>query len=200
MLLRMIPRIAIFLTALAQMLSADILYGLFCLLALAITLVPAVMTGRLDAGIPLLLELGLLCLMVTDMTLGNLLGFYSLPGYDKIVHLASSMLVGMVGLFAINVLHQSGHTRFRPWLDGLAILLLTLGVGALWEIAEYIVDQLFGRAAQTSPGMSEIDDTMIDLILDAVGGLLAAIVGPLFIRHSRRTRDELRALVAMLPA
>ncbi|NVB79092.1 MAG: hypothetical protein HOV81_11895 [Kofleriaceae bacterium] len=196
----MIPRIAIFLTALAQMASGDVLYGVFCLFALAITLIPAIATGRLDAGIPLVLELGLLCLMITDMTLGNLWGFYRLPWYDKAIHLGSSLLVGMIGLLAIYVLDQTGRVRFHPWLAGLAILLVTLGVGALWEIAEYIIDQLFDRAAQTSPGMSEIDDTMIDLILDGVGGLAAALVGPYFIRHSHRTQVELRELADLLPA
>lgn len=200
MLLRMIPRIAIFLTALAQMASGDVLYGVFCLLALAITLIPAIATRRLDAGIPLVLELGLLGLMITDMTLGNLWGFYRLAWYDKAVHLGSSVLVGMIGLLAIYVLHHTGKTHFHPWLDGVAILLVTLGVGALWEIAEYVVDQLFNRAAQSSPGMNAIDDTMIDLILDGVGGLIAAIIGPHYIRHSRRTRDELRELADMLPA
>lgn len=200
MLLRMIPRIAIFLTALAQMASGDVLYGAFCLLALGITLVPALATRRLDTGIPLVLELGLLILMIADMTLGNLWGFYRVPWYDKAIHLGSSLLVGMVALLAIDVLHQAGKTRFHAWLDGLAILLVTLGVGALWEISEYVIDQLFDRAAQTSPGMSEIDDTMIDLILDGIGGLLAAIIGPYFVRHSRRTRAELRELADMLPA
>jgi hypothetical protein len=200
MLLRMIPRIAIFLTALAQMASGDFLYGVFCLFALAVTLVPALATGRIDAGIPVVLELGLLGLMVTDMTLGNLWGFYRLPWYDKAIHLGSSLFVGMIVLLAIHTLDQARKVRFHAWLAGFAILLATLGVGALWEIAEYLIDQLFDRATQTSPGMSAIDDTMIDLILDGVGGLAAAIIGPSFIRHSRRTQAELRELADLIPA
>lgn len=197
-LLRMMPRIAILVTALAEIVTGDQLYGAFCLLALLITLAPAIHARRLDAGIPLLLEVGLLWLMVADMTLGNWLGLYHLTWYDKALHLSNSMLLGMIGFLAVYVLHQLTQTRFHPWLDGLAILLVTLGIGALWEIAEYAVDQTFGRASQGSPTMTPLDDTMVDLMLDGLGGLLAALLGPRYMRRSRHTREELAALARRL--
>ena len=53
----------------------------------------------------------------------------------------------------------------HPWLDGVAVLLVTLGLGAVWEIAEYGVDQVFGRATQGAPNMNALDDTMLDLLM-----------------------------------
>jgi hypothetical protein len=166
----------------------DIAYGAFCLVALALTLIPAIRARRIDAGVPLELELVLLWFMVTDMTLGNLLGLYQLPYYDKALHLGSSILVAMIGFLAIYVLHLTHQTRFHPWLDALAILLVTLGIGALWEVAEYGVDQLFTRRTQGAPNQSAIDDTMFDLMMDGVGGMIGAVLGPLYIRYSRRSR------------
>lgn len=191
--LRALPRLAILVTAGALVASGDIQYGVFCVVALVLTLIPAIHARNLDAGIPIEIEIAILWLMVTDMTLGNALGLYSLAWYDKALHLSSSALVAMIGFLAIYVLHLTHKTRFHPRIDGLAILLVTLGVGALWEIAEFAVDQILGRRSQGSPNLTALDDTMFDLILDGVGGLLGSVLGPLYIRYSKRSRDLVEA-------
>ena len=181
------------------MVRGSVLYGLFCLLALGLTLVPAIIARSTRARTPFAFELVLLVLMVGDMTLGNLLGLYvKLPWYDKVLHLGSSTLIGLIGFLAVYLLHATGRTDLRPWLVGVLILFVTLGVGALWEIAEYAVDHLLGRATQSSPGMAPLDDTMIDLIVDGVGGVVAAALGPLYMRYSARSRLRARELVALI--
>jgi len=192
-------RVVILLTAVGSMVRGSVLYGLFCLLALGLTLVPALVARSPQARAPFELELVLLVLMVGDMTLGNLLGLYvKLPWYDKVLHLGSSTLIGLIGFLSIYVLRATGRTNLRPWIDGVLILFMTLGVGALWEISEYAVDHLFGRTTQGSPMMGPLDDTMIDLILDGVGGVVAAVLGPLYMRYSARSRQRARELVAMI--
>lgn len=195
---RLVPRGAILVTAIAELASGDLLYGSFCLLALALTLAPAIHARRIDAGVPLEIELVLLWLMVTDMTLGNWLGLYRLTWFDKALHLSNSVMVALLGFLTIYVLHLTHHTRFHPVLDAIGILLVTLGIGALWEIAEFAVDHLFARASQGSPGLSALDDTMFDLVMDGIGGLLGAVLGPLYIRHSRRSRTVVAAFRALL--
>ena len=196
--LRVVPRSAILLTAVAELASGDHLYGGFCVVALVLTLLPAIHARNLDAGIPIELELAVLWLMVTDMTLGNSIGLYRLAWYDKTLHLSSSMLIATIGFLAIYLLHLMQTTRFHPWLDGLAILLVTLGVGALWEIAEFAVDRLFGLRTQGSPNLDAITDTMFDLILDGIGGVLGSVLGPLYMRHSKRSRHRVEAFARMV--
>ena len=197
-LVRAIPRAAVLGTAVAEVVSGDVLYGAFCFAALMLTIVPAIHARRLDAGIPLQLELALLWLLVADMTLGNWLGLYRLIWYDKALHLTSSVLIALTGFLAVYVVHLTHRTQFRPWLDALAILLVTLGIGALWEIGEYAVDQLFARRTQGAPGLAPIDDTMFDLILDGVGGIVGAVLGPLYISRSRRSRAVVEAFAAFV--
>jgi hypothetical protein len=176
-------------TAIWEIASGDVQYGVFCLVGVLITLLPAIHARRLDARVPLELELALLWLMLADMTLGNGLDLYHrFTWFDKILHFSSSILVALIGFLVIYVLHLTQRTRFRPWIDGAMILLVTLGLGALWEIAEYTVDQLFGRATQGAPNLSALDDTMVDLILDGIGGVIGALLGPLYIKHSKRSR------------
>lgn len=197
-LLRLIPRVAILATAVAEFVVGDIPYGLFCLAALGLTLIPAIHARRMDAGVPLEIELVLLWFMVSDMTLGNLLGFYRLAYYDKVLHISSSILVALLGFLAIYVFHMTHRTRFRPWLDSVAILIVTLGIGAAWEIAEYGVDHLFERNTQGAPNLSALDDTMVDLVMDAVGGTIGAILGPLYIRYSKRSRVVVDAFADLI--
>lgn len=196
--LRLLPRAAILITAVAQLATGSTVYGAFCLVALGLTLAPALRARSLDAGIPLALELAVLWLMIADMTLGNWLGLYRLTWFDKALHFGNSSLVGVVGFLAIYVLHLTHGTRFHPWLDGLAILLVTLGIGAAWEIGEYGVDRLLGSRTQGAPNMSALDDTMVDLLLDGLGGVIGAVLGPWYIHRSRSSRERVAAFGRLL--
>ncbi len=192
-------RALILITAAGVIAQGDLLYGVFCLLAFGLTMFPAMAARSTRARIPIEVELVLLILMVCDMTLGNLLGLYlRVSWFDKVLHLGSSVLIGWIGFLVIYVLHATCRLLFRPWHDGVAILLVTLGTGAAWEIAEYVVDQLFGRATQGAPGMAPIDDTRVDLILAGIGGIIAAVLGPLYIRYSARSRQRIDELVRMM--
>jgi hypothetical protein len=198
LIVRALPRAAILVSAVAQIATGDVMYGAFCVLALALTLVPAIHARRLDAGIPIELELVLLWLMVADMTVGNWLGLYRSAWYDKVLHLSSSVLIAMIGFLAIYVVHLTSRARFRPLVDGFAILLVTLGIGALWEIAEYAVDQLLARKTQGSPIFPPLDDTMFDLVMDGLGGLIGAILGPVYVRYSRRSDRVVDAFAQLI--
>ena len=190
--IRALLRLAVAATSVAQMLQGDVIYGLFCLAALVTTIALARLADRVDRTTALVTELLVLSLMVCDMMLGNLFGLYVVvPWYDKALHLGSSMLIGVLALLAIYALHLAGGIAFRPALGGVAILLVTLGVGAVWEIGEYGVDRLLGRATQRAPGLAPHDDTMIDLILDAAGGAIAAVCGPAYLHYRRPLADRL---------
>lgn len=188
------------LTAAGVTLRGDPLYGMFCLAALGLTLAPPILARTTRATLPRGLEAGVLLLLVSDMTAGNLLGLYGRwPWYDKALHLGSSLLVGLIGFLGVYLLEASGRARLGRWTTRVAILLVTLGVGAVWELAEYAVDRLLGRATQTAPGLAAHDDTMMDLLLDAVGGVLAALLGPRAIAGSLRRRSAGAARGGALP-
>lgn len=188
-------RAALLVTAVVAIVRGDVLYGVYCLAALGITTLLTRLAQRAEVPAPVAIDVVVLVLMVADMTLGNIVGFYfAWPYYDKVLHLGSSVLIGLLGFLAIYIVHITGRIRFHGWLDGLAILLVTLGLGAIWEIAEYGVDQALGRATQGAPGVGPLDDTMIDLVLDAVGAVVAAVIGPLYMRHSKRSRHRVRVI------
>ena len=198
-LLAWLLRLTIIATGIAHVASGDVLYGAFCVLAVAIVTTPAILVGTTRTVVPIALELACLWLLVADMTLGNLFGLYrSIPWWDKALHLSSSALIGMTAFLFVYVAHLLGRNRQHLWIDGIAIFLVTLGLGALWEIAEYAVDQLLGTHSQGSPTHLPLDDTMIDLMLDGLGGLVAALFGPLYIRHSAGSRRRVAEFAALV--
>jgi hypothetical protein len=187
-------RSAIVVTAIVLFATGDIPYAVFGVAAATLALIPTILARSQQAQIPIELEMPLLWLVIADLTIGRLGGLYDLlPWYDKALHFSDAFLIAMIAFIVVYLLHFIGHSQRHPRIDAAIILVITLGVGALWEIGEYIVDRTLGRATQGSPQMSPLDDTMFDLMLAGVGGLLAAIIGPIYMRHSNRSR--LRMLV-----
>ncbi len=181
-------RVGILATAVAHAALGDWAAAAICVLALALAVTPTIIARTTSFAWPFEVELVLLWLAVAHLTLGRMLGLYTrIAWFDKGLHLGDSTLIGFVAFLAVYVAHYIRHERPHPWIDGVAILLATLGLGAFWEIIEFIEDQ-FGAHTQGSPNLSPITDTMLDLIADGVGGIIAAIVGPLFMHHSRRSR------------
>ncbi|MDX2086600.1 MAG: hypothetical protein SFX73_02065 [Kofleriaceae bacterium] len=164
--LRTLLRLTLITTVIAVVGRGDPYYGAFCLFALGAVTVAGY--GRL----PIELEVAVLGLMFLDMTVGNALGVYrAVPWFDKALHVAVAMLLGGM-LFTV-----LASLRMARWIAAVAAVLLTLGVGTAWELAEYGVDHTLARQTQTSPTMTAHDDTMFDLALDAVGGMLGVLLG-----------------------
>ena len=144
-------RAVLVLTAIIEILRGDVHYGLFCLVALGLTHAPVLVARRVGARPPVELELVLLPVLVGDMTLGSLLRLYvTLPGYDKLLHLVTSMLLAGLGVFWIQ-LHAPGRARFRMTLHGIPIALATLGIDGYG----FAPLRLRRRRADRAPGEPE---------------------------------------------
>jgi len=171
----------------------------FCVVAVSIAIAPTIVVRTPGLTWPVEVEVALLWLLVTDLTLGYALDLYTrVVWFDKALHLSSSTVVGFVAFMAVYAAHVVRQARPHPVLDGVAILIATLGFGALWEIGEFAADQLLGFHSQGSPTMSPIVDTMWDLILDGCGGVIAAILGALYIHRSPRSRQRVALIAAHL--
>jgi hypothetical protein len=171
----------------------------FCVIAMLVAIAPTVVVRTSNLTWPLEIEVALLWLLLTDLTLGYVLDLYTrVMWFDKALHLSSSSVVGFVAFMAVYAAHVVRQARPHPVLDGFAILIATLGFGALWEIGEFSVDRLLGFHSQGSPTMSPLIDTMWDLILDGCGGVIAAILGALYIHRSQRSRQRVARFAAHL--
>jgi len=187
----------IILTALAQFARGQFIFGLGALFVAGIASLPARMARNHRVNFPVEIEIPLFLILVVHLTLGLFLDFYNrFDHYDKLLHYGNSVLIGYIGFLVVYAMYFTGRLKSSPLMMGFVILMVTLGVGAFWEIMEYGSDQLlYGNFAsvqkqQESPTMSALDDTMWDLVLNFGGGVFGAIGGALYVHRSKKTRSR----------
>lgn len=195
-----ILRLLILITGLYHLWTGQWLYVVLCVAGIGIVLSVPLYARSLRVNMPIELELVLLWWLVGDMTLGRVYDLYGTSGwFDKALHLVNPIMLSWLAFLGLYALHATGRLLVSTaFLIG-ATTMLTLGIGALWEIGEYLSDLSFGLGAQGSPTMDPLDDTMVDLMFDAAGGVIGGIAGSLYVRYSERSRCRIEAIGNLIP-
>jgi VanZ family protein len=100
---------------------------------------------------------------------GALMGLYQVyyPFFDKIAHLFSATAITLLGLVIVLLLNRTATALPGIPLTLIVIVMGTMGLGAIWEITEYLCDQCWETGFQMG-----LADTMLDLLFDLAGSLL----------------------------
>lgn len=117
--------------------------------------------------------------IVGSMYLGNVFNFYEIiPMYDKILHLLSGIIVGMIGfILFLHITDGKGMSTCKRYAPVLFSIIFSIAGAAVWEIWEFSTDQLFGFASQNN----SLNDTMWDIICGTLMGIVANI--PIYLYH-----------------
>jgi hypothetical protein len=107
----------------------------------------------------------------------NLYGM--IPGWDHFTHALSSSVVAAVGYSTARALDvHSPDIHLPRRFMFVFILLFVLAFGVVWEIIEFGLGELArlqgNRALLTQSGL---DDSMLDLVFDTIGGIIVAVWG-----------------------
>ena len=123
----------------------------------------------------------LLAIMVHFIGGGTLNYYRDVWFFSFIVHLINSFLIATI-IYGMLLRHCQNQSKFFMFLSTVAFTAL---VGVLWEVCEYAIDglksgsnmQRFNNSVTGEPfiGRRAITDTMIDLMMDTLGGLLAGL-------------------------
>ncbi|MFB6111329.1 MAG: hypothetical protein ABEJ35_02210 [Halobacteriaceae archaeon] len=148
-------------------------------LALLGTAIPTVLNRdfrvRLGPGATLWIT-GSVCLHV----IGMVWAYETVYWWDHLTHFVSAALIAAVAYASVTAIDRHINALYLP-PRFLAILLglLTVGLGVVWEVLEF-VGRIIAVELGTDPLLVQygLEDTMLDLAVDAVGGLLIGIVGP----------------------
>ena len=99
-------------------------------------------------------------------------GLYArFPWFDEALHAYNFFaLTLLVAVYAHGVVLAGG--RRHGFLLVLVITAIGLGLGALWEIAEFGYDHFIAKPNVILPKL----DTIVDMILDMAGALVAGLV------------------------
>ena len=162
--------------------------------ALALMELPAVLERNLELPLDFRLTLWLV-VPVFLHALGSM-GLYAAVGvWDNLTHALSSSLVAAAGYTTVRALDVHYDGVYLPGKFVAAFLLIfTLAFGVFWEILEFAID---GAATMTGTdsvlAQHGLDNTMLDLVFDAVGALVVAVWGS---AHLSRVSDTLAERMA----
>jgi hypothetical protein len=155
------------------------------LVILLITFMPLMLGKRFDVVIPHGFETLAVVFLYMSLFLGEFGDYYNrFWWWDVVLHSGSAFLLGILGFLLVYVLNEKKDVNLdlHPQFIALFAFLFAIGIGTLWEIFEFFMDQVFGLNMQKSG----LVDTMWDLIVDVIGAGLIAIVGWGYIK-SRET-------------
>ena len=103
------------------------------------------------------------------------------PYYDKFAHFVSSITVAVLAFVSILLINRFSCTKLARWQIFFYIVIFTMAIGAFWEIYEYLMDTFLGSYL-TKHLQHGLDDTMIDLIIDLLGGIVVGFFGTRYIQ------------------
>ena len=111
--------------------------------------------------------------------LGEVFDFYERYWWwDVALHFGSALGFGLLGFLFIFMLFDGDRYAAPPWAIGFLSFCVAIAIGAIWEIFEFGMDQVFGLNMQKSG----LIDTMYDLIVDTAGAGLGATAGFLYLK------------------
>lgn len=172
------------------------LNALVILAILALFALPALLGQRFRVYIPPEFELLAIVFVFASLFLGEVRGYYArFWWWDIALHTSSGLLLGILGFLLVYVLNANDRIdlHMRPRFVALFAFAFAVAIGALWEIFEFAMDQIFGTNMQKPMfgDPSGLTDTMWDLIVDTLGALAISLFGgwymsrqtPSFIEH-----------------
>jgi hypothetical protein len=111
---------------------------------------------------------------------GATTNFYrSVPWWDHLTHTLSSSIVAAVGYATARALElHSDGVSLPPRFMFVFVLLFVVAFGVFWEVIEFVLTVLADRVgSQTVLVQYGLEDTMLDLLFDTLGGVVVGLWG-----------------------
>lgn len=148
-------------------------------LALVLSLLPVLADGRFGIRLPMRFVAAIVIFVFATIFLGEAFDFYNrFWWWDIALHGGSAVGFGLIGFLFVFMLFEGNLYVAPAWAVGFMSFCFALTIGAVWEIFEFAMDQIFGLNMQKSG----LIDTMWDLILDTIGAATGAFTGFLYLK------------------
>ncbi|MDR2343497.1 MAG: hypothetical protein LBD86_03075 [Spirochaetaceae bacterium] len=175
-------------------------YGLMllqCLLGLVVLFLPGLLERRCKVVIENFVYIFFVVFLYSAIILGEVHDFYyKVPHWDTLLHASSGVMLGAIGVSAIDILNSSKKTRLNLSEGFVALFsfFFAVALGAIWEIYEYSMDLFFGFNMQRYRmedgtqrlGQFALYDTMKDLIVDVLGAAAICIIGYFMLKYKSK--------------
>lgn len=151
-------------------------------LTLFLSWLPFAYADRFGIKIPIRFSAAVAVFIFATLFLGEIKDFYEKYWWwDVVLHTGSAMAFGLFGFIFIFMLFEGDRFAAPPIAIAFLSFCVAMAIGGIWEIFEFAMDQIFGMNMQKSG----LIDTMWDLIVDALGALISATAGYLYLKTPR---------------
>ncbi|GLI26918.1 hypothetical protein ARHIZOSPH14_11600 [Agromyces rhizosphaerae] len=151
--------------------GAPVHLGLIALL-LPVLWVPAALAAFADFPLPTAVQVHYGVFLTAAPVLGSALLLYGVfPGWDKLTHLDSGVLLVWLGLFAVARAETQMDAAAPRWVVFSAAVVTPLAFAATWEIGEFLTDTLLGTQSQLG-----LADTVADMVAAGIGALFGLLL------------------------
>ncbi|WP_319506160.1 hypothetical protein [uncultured Methanolobus sp.] len=191
-----IMQVVLFILVIAGILLKDLSTAVNATTGLALTFVPNIITRKynipIDTGLVLWLTLAIFL-----HSLGTFAFYDNVLRWDHVTHALSACVVAAAGYTLIRAIDiYADEIYIPPKVLFLFILLFVLAMGVVWEIIEFVSDELTsGLGYNAILAQHGIGDTMMDLVFDLFGAIIAATWGTAYLSDiSYRLADKFEEL------
>jgi uncharacterized membrane protein YjdF len=151
------------------------------LLAICISLIPSLIKRNFNVTLPWILDFMITAALFVHIAGGILSLYHLIPLYDKFAHFVSSILVSFLAFVIIYILDQYWEgLHMDKYAMAFFVVMTTMAMGVIWEFNEWITDLVFGTNEQWG-----LHDTMTDLLVDTIAGIIMAAVGVNLIKKGK---------------
>lgn len=155
----------------------------YCLISLFLMWLPKLVKSKVKVRLPIEFDLVLVIFMYSAVFLGKAGQAYNhFWWWDVILHTSSGFIIGFIAFLILYIKVEQKEIQTSRWLLGLIIFCVAMAFGGVWEIVEYNLAVIFGGNL-TAAGLK---DTIQDLLVDGIGGLVMAWFGVRQIFDKRR--------------
>lgn len=152
------------------------------------TFVPGFIERRGKVSVPNVMSVVFILFCLAHFVVGEIGELYvKSKTFDSILHTLSGSMIAILGFSVIRLLNDSDKIdlNLSPLFVAIFVVCFSVMLGVLWEIVEFLVDTVTGSNMQRYSdsvtrepfmGRNALFDTMKDLMLDAIGALVVAVI------------------------
>jgi len=146
---------------------------------LGLTLLPLLFEERLGVKLPMTFGATVVVFLFATLFLGEVGDFYERYWWwDVILHSGAAVGFGLIGFVLVFMLFEGDRFAAPPLSLAILSFCIAVSIGAMWEIFEFSLDEIFGFNTQKSG----LQDTMWDLIVNTVGASIGGAAGYFYLR------------------
>lgn len=175
------------------------------------TFVPGFIERTGKVSVPNVMSFAFICFCLAHFVVGEIGELYIKSKiFDSILHTLSGSMIAILGFSIIRLLNDSEKVdlKLNPLFVSIFVVCFSITVGVAWEIVEFLADAITGSNMQRYSdsvtrepflGRAAVFDTMKDLVLDAIGAVVIAVISYIDLKR-KKEHTAIRWFIERKPA